>query len=115
MSRFPNRRWLVIPATETGSIDFNRVLESGPEQLRYSNDGNYTFIKYEINEITESYSQSFYNPETEQTESATFEAGIYGRPALYEDNMGSEYTHSEILALLATEAWRPIDEESDVE
>ena len=114
MSRFPNRRWLVIPTMETGSLDFNEVLESGPEQLRISTDGNYTFVKYEVNEITASYTESFYNPETEQTESVTFEQGTYGRPSIYADYY-NEYNHSEILDLLATDAWKGQQEESDIE
>ena len=51
MSTFPNRRWLIIPTTATGSIDFNQVLESSPESLRLSVDGTKTFIKYEINGV----------------------------------------------------------------
>ena len=51
MSTFPNRRWLVIPSSITGSIDFNQVLEASPESLRFSIDGTKTFIKYEINEV----------------------------------------------------------------
>ena len=51
MSIFANRRWLIIPTTLTGSIDFNQVLESSPESLRLSVDGTKTFVKYEINEM----------------------------------------------------------------
>ena len=88
MSRFPNRRWLVIPATEVENVDFNQVLESSADSLRYSIDGSQTFVKYEVTET-----------ETE----------VLGRPSIYSETY-TEYNHEEILALLATEAWTaPID------
>ena len=102
----PNRRWLVIPTTITGSIDFNQVLEYSLESLRFSIDGTQTFVKYEINEITASYTQSYISAETNQTGSYTVEAGIYGRPSIYSTEY-PEYNHEEILALLNTEEWTP--------
>jgi hypothetical protein len=101
---FPNRRWLVIPTTITGSIDYNQVIEYSPESLRYSIDTTQTFVKYEINEITASYTQSYYNAETGQTGSYTVQAGIYGRPSIYSSSY-QEYNHEDILTLLSTEAW----------
>ena len=107
---FPNRRWLVIPTTLTGSIDFNQVLEYSPSSLRLSIDGSKTFIKYEITEVTESYTQDFINAETNEPGSYTVEAGIYGRPAIYSEEY-PEYNHEEMLALLSTEEWtKPINE-----
>jgi hypothetical protein len=76
MSRFPNRRWLVIPASEVSNVDFNQVLESSADTLRYS----------------------------VEEESYTVEAGVYGRPSIYNE-VYPEYNHQEILELLATEAW----------
>ena len=55
MDIFKNRRWLVIPTTLTGSIDFGQVLEASPETLRLSVDGTQTFVKYDINIIEEDY------------------------------------------------------------
>ena len=52
---FENRRWLVIPTSITGSIDFTQVLEKSVDSLRLSTDGSKTFVKYEINEVTSSY------------------------------------------------------------
>ena len=101
---FPNRRWLVIPTTITGSIDFNQVIEYSPESLRFSVDGTQTFVKYEINEITASYTQSYINAETYQTSSYIVEAGVYGRPSIYTSSY-SEYNHADILTLLSTETW----------
>ena len=83
MSRFPNRRWLVIPALEVGNIDFNQVLESSADSLRYSVDGTQTFVKYEVNVVEETYTQTFLNLETNEEESYTVEAGVYGRPSIY--------------------------------
>lgn len=111
MSRFPNRRWLVIPATEVENVDFNQVLESSADSLRYSVDGSQTFVKYEVRVVEEAYSETFVDPETGNEVTTTVEAGVYGRPSIYSDSY-TEYTHSEILELLATEAWTaPIEEQ----
>ena len=59
MSRFPNRRWLVIPTTVTGSIDFNQVHQSSVDTLRLSVDETKTFVKYEVNVITASYEEYY--------------------------------------------------------
>ena len=104
MSTFPNRRWLIIPATEVENIDFNQVLESGPDSLRYSVDGTQTFVKYEVNVVEENQVNTYINAETGQEESHTVEAGTYGRPSIYNGTY-PEYNHEEILALLSTEAW----------
>jgi hypothetical protein len=110
MSTFANRRWLIIPTTLTGSIDFNQVLESSPESLRLSVDGTKTFIKYEINEVLEDQIHTGINPETGEETSHTTLAGVYGRPQIYSQEY-PEYTHEEILALLATEEWsKPMEE-----
>ena len=110
MSRFPNRRWLVIPATEVENVDFNQVLESSADSLRYSVDQTETFVKYEVTVVEETYTQTFTDPETQEEISTTVEAGVYGRPSIYNGTY-PEYNHEEILALLATEAWTaPIQE-----
>jgi hypothetical protein len=106
---FPNRRWLVIPTTITGSIEFNQVLQDSTGSLRLSVDGTQTFVKYEVTEVTESYTINFMNAETNESGSYTVEAGVYGRPSIYSPEY-PEYNHEEILALLSTEAWTvPID------
>ena len=110
MSRFPNRRWLVIPASEVANVDFNQVLESSADSLRYSVDQTETFVKYEVNVVEETYTQTFTDPETQEEITTTVEAGVYGRPSIYNGTY-PEYNHEEILALLATEAWTaPIEE-----
>ena len=110
MSRFPNRRWLVIPATEVENVDFNQVLESGPETLRYSVDGSQTFIKYEVSIVEEDQTFTFTDPETGEEHTSTTLAGVYGRPSIYSESY-TEYNHEDILALLATEAWTAPTEE----
>ena len=110
MSRFPNRRWLVIPASEVANVDFNQVLESSADSLRYSVDQTETFVKYEVTVVEETYTQTFTDPETQEEITTTVEAGVYGRPSIYSESY-TEYNHEEILALLATEAWTaPIQE-----
>lgn len=104
MSRFPNRRWLVIPADQVANVDFNQVLESSADSLRYSVDGSQTFIKYEVQVIAEDYTQTFLDPETNEESTSTVLAGTYGRPSIY-NGLYPEYNHQEILELLATEAW----------
>jgi len=114
MSTFSNRRWVIIPATEVDSIDFSQVLESSPGSLRYSVDGSKTFIKYEINVIEEDQTYTFINPETGEEETTTTLAGTYGRPTFLDYEVVTEYTHEEILAILATEEWTAPRPEGDL-
>ena len=110
MSRFENRRWLVIPIEKIDDIDFNQVHESNAESLRRSVDGTLTFVKYEVNIIDETYTETHLNPETNEEVTNTIEAGVYGRPSIY-DPQYTEYNHTDILALLSTEAWAsPMEE-----
>ena len=110
---FENRRYLVIPTTITGSIDFNEVLETSVETLRLSVDGTQTFVKYEVTEVTESYTEFYPDTETDEMIETTIEAGIYGRPSIYSEEYG-EHTHTEILQLLSTEQWTAPIEEDEV-
>jgi uncharacterized Rossmann fold enzyme len=110
MSRFQDRRWLVIPTSIIDTINFNEVRESSAESLRKSIDGNKTFVKYEIIEHKEDHVETFINAETGEEETNTIAAGVYGRPSVYSDEY-TEYNHEDILALLATEEWtNPIEE-----
>ena len=110
MSRFENRRWLVIPTSVTSSINFNEVLEPNSSSLRLSLDGSKTVVKYEISEVTSSYDVIGIDPDTENEITESIQAGIYGRPSFYTSSY-DEYTHSEILTLLNTDAWN--DPEAD--
>jgi len=110
MSRFENRRWLVIPIEKIDDIDFNQVHESNAESLRRSVDETLTFVKYEVNIVEEAYTETYVNPETGKAETSTIEAGVYGRPSVY-SNEYTEYKHADILDLLAKEEWtKPIEE-----
>lgn len=109
-TQFPNRRWLIIPTSMTGSIDFNQILESSPESLRLSVDGTKTFIKYEINEVLEDQTYTGINPETGEEVTSTTLAGVYGRPSIYQEG-DTEYDHEQILSILSTEEWtKPMEE-----
>lgn len=41
------KNYVIIDADRVSSIDFNQVLETSAETLRYSLDASQTFIKYE--------------------------------------------------------------------
>ena len=109
--RFENRRWLVIPTSIISDIDFNQVHESNADSLRLSVDGTKTFVKYEVVVVQNDYVTKHTDPETGELHKYTTKAGVYGRPSVYSTDY-DEYGHTEILNLLATEAWtNPIDEE----
>lgn len=40
------RKYVIIEASEVSSIDFNQVLETSEDTLRYSLDGTQTFVKF---------------------------------------------------------------------
>ena len=44
---FESRKYVIIDKDEVSSVDFSQVLESSSDTLRYSLDGNKTFVKYE--------------------------------------------------------------------
>lgn len=41
------RNYVIIDASEVSSVDFNQVLETSADTLRYSLDGSQTFVKFE--------------------------------------------------------------------
>ena len=102
--RFENRRWLVVPTSIIDDIDFNQVHEPNADSLRKSVDETLTFVKYEVNVVEETYTETYENPETGEEITNTIEACTYGRPSIYNEEY-TEYTHSEILELLSTEQW----------
>ena len=73
MSRFENRRWLVIPTSIIDDIDFNQVHESNADSLRLSVDGTETFVKYEVTVVAEDTTETFIDPETNE------ESTVYNR------------------------------------
>jgi len=77
---FHNRRWVIIPTTSIGEINFNDVLETSENTLRKSVDESKTFVKYD----------------GAQPASVAALAGV-----------SSEYDHVAILNLLTGSAWSP--------
>lgn len=104
MSDFPNRRWLVIPASEVPNIDFNQVHETSQETLRYSIDGSQTFVKYEVTVVEEGTTSIGVDAETGEETVTEVPAGTYGRPSVYKPEY-QEYDHQGILALLSGLEW----------
>jgi hypothetical protein len=41
------RKYVIIDASEVGNVDFNQVVETSADTLRYSVDGAKTFVKFE--------------------------------------------------------------------
>ena len=81
---FENRNYMIIDATEVDTIDFDQVLETSAETLRFSADGTKTFFKYE-------------GTVPDFVEQLTTTQG--------------PYTHTQILNILATEEWTPVGSE----
>jgi hypothetical protein len=109
-NNYIEKRWLVIPASVTDQVDFNQVLESSPETLRYSVDKLQTFVKYMVNVVPVTYTQTYTDAITGEPVTVTTEAGVYCRPDIY-NGVYPEYNYEEILALLSTEEWTsPITE-----
>ena len=44
---YENRKYVIINASEIGSIDFSQVNETSVSTLRYSLDNSQTFVKFE--------------------------------------------------------------------
>ena len=72
------KTYVILDTAEISSVDFNQVLETSIDSLRYSVDGSKFLLKYEGD------TPSFLEGKT-------------------------EYTHSEILAILATDEWTSPD------
>ena len=75
---FETRKYVIIPITEIGNIDFGEVLETAPGTCRYSVDGSKTFVKYDGNQPPSIVALS---------------------------EKSQEYTHDEILSILASDEW----------
>lgn len=104
MNNFDNRRWLVIPINIINNIDFNEILETSIDNLRYNLDNTKTFIKYDVNVVDEDYDTIIFDMEKMIDITQTIKKGIYGRPSIY-SNEYTEYNHDEIINLLLTDEW----------
>jgi hypothetical protein len=107
---YENRRYLIIPTTITGSINFNEVGETSIDTLRLSVDGRKTFVKYTVHIEEEDRIETHTDVETGDEITTEITAGIYGRPSIY-DEAYTEYTHEQILTILSTEEWTSTMEE----
>jgi len=72
------KKYVILDTAEISSVDFNQVLETSIDSLRYSVDGSKFLLKYEGD-----------------------------TPSFLEDK--TQYTHSEILTILATPEWTDPD------
>jgi len=72
-----SRKYVIINADEVSSVNFDQVDETSADTIRYSLDGSLTFVKFD---------------------SDTTPSFLDGK---------TQYTHSEILAILATDEWTP--------
>lgn len=82
---FEHRKYVIISATDANSVNFAEVLETSAETCRYSVDGTQTFVKYE---------------------------GAMPSSVAALSNKSQEYTHEEILNILATSEWTvPMDKQ----
>jgi len=72
-----SRKYVIINADEVDSVDFSQVDETSADTVRYSVDGSLTFVKFD----------------TDTT------------PSFLEGK--TQYSHSEILTILATDEWTP--------
>lgn len=80
---FDERNYLIIDAAEVSKINFDDVLETSTETLRYSVDGTKTFIKWD-------------------GEAPSWVSSI--QPS------EGPYTHEEILEILSASEWtEPVD------
>ena len=44
---FHNRRWIFLDSDNLSGVDFNQVLETSADTLRYNLAGTQTFVKFE--------------------------------------------------------------------
>jgi hypothetical protein len=70
-----SRKYVIINADEVDSVDFSQVDETSADTIRYSLDDSKTFVKFD---------------------SDTTPSFLEGK---------TQYTHSEIISVLATDEW----------
>jgi len=76
---YENREYMIFNSSDVGMVNFNEVLETSIETLRYSIDTTRTFIKWD-GEIAPIFTESL--------------TGVSG-----------PYNHNEILEILSTSEW----------
>ena len=70
MSKYTNRKYVIIPLSKVEDIDYNEIVQKNAQSLRLSEDGEYTFVKFDSG-VTPSFLDGL-----------------------------TQYTHSEILTIL---------------
>ena len=75
---YDNRHYVIIPYSEVDTIDFDQVLETAANTVRKSLDDTKTFVKYE---------------------------GDMPSSVTAVEGKSQEYSHEEILEILATDKW----------
>ena len=58
---YANRKYVILNASETGSINFSQVLESSVDTLRFNLSGSQTFVKFEGNTPSFLSGKTLYN------------------------------------------------------
>ena len=130
---FHNRRWIFLDSDNLSGVNFNQMLETSAETLRYSVDSGMFFVKYNITEYPvdpdapnvdisgntwEFYYESIednpnFNGDPVVTGSGIlYNSGqIVGRPDCYnlavEISGKTEWGHEDVLEYLATPDWTP--------
>ena len=44
---YENRKYVILDASEVSSVDFSQVMETSADTLRWSLDGEQTFVKFD--------------------------------------------------------------------
>lgn len=80
-SLYDSRHYVIISSGDAPSINFDEVMETSLETLRYSVDGTLTFVKYDGEEMPPSVANC--------------------------PSKSQPYGYEEFLAVLSTEIWQP--------
>ena len=129
---FNNRRWIFLDSDNLSGVDFNQVLETSAETIRYSMDSGMFFVKYNVTEFPvdldapnvdvsgntwelyyENGDSEFPNPDQVPTGSGiSYVSGaIAGRPDCFdlalEISGKTEWHHEDVLEYIGTPDWTP--------
>ena len=124
---FHNRRWIFLNSDNLSGVDFNQVLETSAETLRYSMDSGMFFVKYNVtafpvdpdapNVDASGNTWQFYYDTGVEPPVITGSGLLYpsgyeaGRPDCYdlavEISGKTEWGHEDVLEYLATPDWTP--------
>jgi len=129
---FHNRRWIFLDAADITGVNFNQVLETSAETVRYSVNSGEFFVKYNVTEFPvdpdapnvdvsgntwvlyyEDHGPEHAEPDPVVTGSGFLypSGAIVGRPDCYdlalEISGKTEWGHEDVLEYLATPDWSP--------